>query len=69
MIIAAAKPAMPIAKGLPGPGSLAHLIVSKYVDHLPLYRLERIYERQGLFATFDVVRLAAGLWPAAATAV
>ncbi len=49
VIIAAAKPAMPIAKGLPGPGLLAHLIVSKYVDHLPLYRLENIYERQGLF--------------------
>ncbi len=49
VVIAAAKPAMPIAKGLPGPGLLAHLIVSKYVDHLPLNRLERIYERQGLF--------------------
>jgi transposase len=49
IVIAAAKPAMPIAKGLPGPGLLAHLIVSKYTDHLPLYRLERIYERQGLF--------------------
>jgi transposase len=48
VVIAAAKPAMPIAKGLPGPGLLAHLIVSKYVDHLPLHRLERIYERQGL---------------------
>jgi transposase len=49
VVIAAVKPAMPIAKGLPGPGLLAHLIVSKYVDHLPLHRLERIYERQGLF--------------------
>jgi transposase len=49
VVIAAAKPAMPIAKGLPGPGLLAHLIVSKYVDHLPLHRLERNYERQGLF--------------------
>jgi len=48
VVIAAAKPAMPIAKGLPGPGLLAHLIVSKYVDHLPLHRLERTYERQGL---------------------
>lgn len=48
VVIAAAKPAMPIAKGLPGPGLLAHLIVSKYVDHLPLHRLERVYERQGL---------------------
>jgi transposase len=49
VVIAAPKPAMPIAKGLPGPGLLAHLIVSKCVDHLPLHRLERVYERQGLF--------------------
>ena len=49
VVVAAAKPAMPIAKGLPGPGLLAHLIVSKYADHLPLHRLERIYERQGVF--------------------
>src|SRR5215468_2498373 len=49
VVIAAPKPAMPIAKGLPGPGLLAHLIVSKCVDHLPLYRLERVYERQGVF--------------------
>jgi transposase len=47
VVVAAAKPQMPIAKGLPGPGLLAHLIVSKCVDHLPLHRLERIYERQG----------------------
>src|SRR5262249_53415260 len=49
VVIAAPKPAMPIAKGLPGPGLLAHLIVSKYTDHMPLHRLERCYERQGLF--------------------
>jgi hypothetical protein len=49
VVIAAPKPAMPIPKGLPGPGLLAHLIVSKYTDHLPLHRLERVYERQGLF--------------------
>lgn len=49
VVISAPRPLLPIAKGLPGPGLLAHLIVSKYVDHLPLYRLERIYERQGLF--------------------
>jgi transposase len=48
IVVSAPKPEMPIAKGLPGPGLLAHLIVSKYTDHLPLYRLERIYERQGL---------------------
>jgi transposase len=49
VVVAAAKPPMPIAKGLPGPGLLAHLIVSKYTDHLPLHRLERVYERQGVF--------------------
>ncbi len=49
VVIAAPKPAMPIAKGLPGPGLLAHLIVSKHTDHMPLHRLERAYERQGLF--------------------
>jgi transposase len=48
VVVAAAKPAPPIAKGLPGPGLLAHLIVSKYTDHLPLHRLERLYERQGV---------------------
>jgi transposase len=49
VVIVAPKPPMPIPKGLPGPGLLAHLIVSKYTDHLPLHRLERGYERQGLF--------------------
>src|SRR5262249_12285342 len=33
VVIAAPKPAMPIAKGLPGPGLLARSIVSKYTDH------------------------------------
>jgi transposase len=46
-VVSAAKPALPIAKGLPGPGLLAHIIVSKYFDHLPLHRQERQYERQG----------------------
>jgi len=44
----AAKPSPPIAKGLPGPGLLAHVVTCKYADHLPLYRLERIFERQGV---------------------
>jgi len=49
VVIAAPRPAMPIAKGLPGPGLLAHLMVSKYTDHMPLHRLQRAYERQGYF--------------------
>src|SRR5580698_4907440 len=44
----APKPPQPIEKGLAGPGLLAHVIVSKLADHLPLYRLEKIFERQGL---------------------
>ncbi|MGO9922989.1 MAG: IS66 family transposase [Isosphaeraceae bacterium] len=38
----------PIDKGLPGPGLLAHIAVSKYGDHLPLYRLEGIVKRSGV---------------------
>jgi transposase len=38
----------PIEKGLPGPGLLAQVIVSKYADHLPLYRQERILAREGV---------------------
>ena len=48
VVVGATRPASPIARGLPGPGLLANLIVSKYADHLPLYRLERIYQRQGV---------------------
>jgi transposase len=48
VVIAAPKPAMPIAKGLPGAGLLAHVIVSKFVDHLPLYRQEQILGRHGV---------------------
>lgn len=38
----------PIDKGLAGPGLLSHVMVSKYCDHLPLHRLERMFERHGL---------------------
>ncbi len=41
-------PPRPIDKGIPGPGFLAHLITSKYADHLPLYRQQQIYRRVGL---------------------
>jgi transposase len=47
-IVVAEKPLSPIEKGLAAPGLLAHVIVSKYSDHLPLYRLERILERHGI---------------------
>lgn len=37
-----------VAKGLPGPGLLAQIAASKYADHLPLHRLERILGRHGI---------------------
>lgn len=47
-VATAPKPAEPIEKGLPGPGLLAHVAVSKYSDHIPLHRLEGIFARHGV---------------------
>jgi hypothetical protein len=47
--VSALRPATPLAKGLAAPGLLAHFIVSKYFDHVPLYRHENISERHGVF--------------------
>jgi hypothetical protein len=44
----APMPSLPIDRGLPGPGLLAHVLVSKYCDHLPLYRQAQIYAREGV---------------------
>ena len=41
-------PARPIEKGRPGPGLLAHVLTSKYGDHLPLHRQEGIFKRHGV---------------------
>lgn len=47
--VAIAPPASkPIDKGLPGPGLLSALVVGKYADHLPLYRLEDVFTRHGV---------------------
>jgi len=50
-VVQASLPARPIEKGRPGPGLLAHLVSSKYADHLPLYRLEQIFARHGVEIT------------------
>jgi len=47
-IVQAAAPSRPIARGLAGPGFLAHVLVAKYADHLPLYRQSQIYARDGV---------------------
>ena len=41
-IAQAPAPSLPIARGRAGPGLLAHVLVSKYADHLPLYRQAEI---------------------------
>ena len=43
-VVTADKPMQPIDKGLPGPGLLAQVAVSKYGDHLPLHRQQQIYQ-------------------------
>ena len=47
-IVQAEAPSRPIARGLAGPGLLAHVLVGKYGDHLPLYRQEEMYAREGV---------------------
>jgi transposase len=47
-ITQAPAPAMPTPRGRATPGMLAHVLVAKYSDHLPLYRQSEIYAREGL---------------------
>jgi transposase len=47
-IVQMAAPSRPISRGLAGPGLLAHVLVAKYCDHLPLYRQTQIYAREGV---------------------
>jgi transposase len=61
-IVVASKPTQPINKGLPGPGLLAHVITSKYVDHQPLYRQESMLARHGV----ELSRSTLADWMAAA---
>ncbi len=46
-VVVAPKPPQPIEKGLPGPGLCAYSVLSKFGDHLPLYREEDIHSRAG----------------------
>lgn len=47
-IVQAPLPSMPIDRGRPSAGLLAHVLVPKYADHLPLYRQSGIYARDGV---------------------
>ncbi|MCK9275691.1 MAG: IS66 family transposase [Syntrophales bacterium] len=57
-VIAASMPDHPIAKCKADVGLLSHLIVSKYADHLPLYRQNGILEREGV----DIPRATQTSW-------
>jgi transposase len=47
-IVQEPAPNRPIDRGLAGPALLAHVLVAKYADHLPLYRQSEIYAREGV---------------------
>jgi len=47
-LIQAPVPAHVIDKGIPTAGLLAHVMIAKFADHLPLYRQESIFGRAGL---------------------
>jgi transposase len=47
-VVEAPAPPQAVEKSLAGEGLLAHIVVAKYVDHLPLHRLEGIFAREGI---------------------
>ena len=64
-IVQAAAPSRPIERGLPGPGLLANVLVSKYSDHIPLYRQSQIRAREGV----DLERSTLADWVGEASAL
>ena len=47
-IVEAPAPSRPIERGIAGPALLAHVLVAKFCDHLPLYRQSEIFAREGI---------------------
>jgi len=48
-------PTRPIEKGIAGPGLLSHILVSKFVDHLPLYRQRQQFKRHGVVLPLSTI--------------
>jgi transposase len=65
VIVQAPAPSRPIERGIAGPGLLAHVLVAKFADHLPLYRQAVIYARDGV----DLDRALLASWVGAASAL
>jgi len=57
-ILIADLPSLPIPKGNAGAGLLAHILISKFVDHLPFYRQVKIFKRQRV----DIAESTIGGW-------
>lgn len=64
-IMQAPAASRPIERGLPGPSLLAHVLVAKYADHVPLYRQSVIYAREGV----ELERSLLASWVGAASAL
>jgi transposase len=47
-ILIGTLPSRPIEKGIAGPGLLSMILISKFVDHLPIYRQIEMFKRAGL---------------------
>lgn len=58
MIVTAAMPQQPIPRSIASPGLLSHVLVSKFQDHLPLHRQEKMLRRIGV----DIPRSTLCLW-------
>ena len=65
VIVQAPAPSRPIERGIAGPGLLAHVLVAKFADHLPLYRQAVIYARDGV----DLDRALLASWVGVASAL
>ena len=64
-VVEAPAPSRPIERGLAGPALLAHVLVSKFCDHQPLYRQSEIYARQGV----EIERSTLAGWVGASSAL
>jgi transposase len=64
-IVQAPAPSRRIERGIAGPGLLVHVLVTKFADHLPLYRQSVIYAREGV----DLYRALLASWIGAASAL
>ncbi|KXF76499.1 transposase [Paramesorhizobium deserti] len=63
--VKATMPSLPIERGKPGAGLVAHVLTAKYCDHLPLYRQSEIYAREGV----DLSRSTMADWVGKASAL